>query len=256
MDRRRRIGVPRPGRLFGGLLLVAGAGLGLAHLPELLSGWSVLRVAEVRVEGARYLGEAEAVEVMGMVGEVSMFDDMEPYRERLRAHSLVREVTLRRRPFRTVMVEVEEREPVALLPTPTLVPVDAEGRILPLDPAGDRLDLPVLRASGWEDPAELEREDLPVPGRVTRELDRLARMDPDFAAAVSEVGWADGDVLMVRMSSPPVVFQLPVPLADERLREGMLALADAVAEGRGEPRAVDLRYEDQVVVRFHSRQGQ
>src|SRR5690606_42000544 len=44
----------------------------------------------------------------------------------------------------TVVLHVTEAEPVAFVRTPELRPVDASGRLLPIDPAERSLDLPVL----------------------------------------------------------------------------------------------------------------
>jgi len=51
---------------------------------------------------------------------------------RLRAHPLIRAVEVSRRLPGTLVVEVEERVPVGLVPTPTLQPVDRDGHRLPL----------------------------------------------------------------------------------------------------------------------------
>jgi hypothetical protein len=56
--------------------------------------------------------------------------------------------------------------------------------------------------------------------------------------------------LVARWADPEVDFLLPYGLPQARLREGLIALADAIARAPGEmPIEIDLRFADQVVVR-------
>jgi cell division septal protein FtsQ len=180
----------------------------------------------------------------------SVWNDLEPWEFGLRRHPLVRDASVRRQLPGTLVMEVVERMPVALIPTPVLEPVDATGRLLPLDPASYRLDLPVLRPF-----LEGAREDLPLtPGQVrilAKEVARLAVEDPRFMGVVSEVSLDSRGGMAAKLTDPPVEVLFRPPLSGRRIQEGLLAMADAMErEAERSVEAVDLRYADQVVVRF------
>ncbi len=147
---------------------------------------------------------------------------------------------------------------MALLPTPTLEPVDADGRILPIDPARSRLDLPVVEPP----PAVRGREGKGeghgwAPARVrplTAELARLSAQDPAFVREV-EVLSAEGRGDMEALwGASEVRLRFHAPLSPLRIREARAALEDAAAREPGRTVAtVDLRFADQVVVRYGDR---
>jgi hypothetical protein len=147
-----------------------------------------------------------------------------------------------------LLVTVTERRPIALAPTPVLEAVDAEGRRLPLDPARHRLDLPVI-ATDRRPPEDAQH--FPEEVRVlAAELDHLMSADTAFLQMVSSVRWGDDETLVARWTEPRVDFLLPRRASPARLREGLGALANAIARTPANPpHAIDLRFADQVVVR-------
>lgn len=240
------------------LLLAAGATAVAAvvatELPALLRDVELFRVRDVGLEGGRFLDEDEATEVAAIPAGASVWDDPAPWEARLRGHPLVRDVRIRRELPGTLVMEVDERVPVAFAPTPVLRPVDARGEPLPLDPAAHALDLPVLRPPpGGDDP---------VPGAVrlrelAGEVARLGEIAPVLAARISEVGIdEEGRGLTVRLGKPGVTVRFRRPVTRRRAREALLVLADAVTRRGGlVPESVDLRFADQVVVRYPRERG-
>ena len=130
-----------------------------------------------------------------------------------------------------LVVSLVERTPIALAPTPILEPVDAEGYLLPLDPATYRLDLPIL-FSQKKTPkgARLVSEEI---RRLAAEVDHLMAADTAFLQLVSSVEWTERGVLLVRWTDPRVDFLLPSRASPVRLRAGLSALADAVSKNPG-----------------------
>jgi hypothetical protein len=239
-------------------LLASQAGRVRAALAEV----ELFRVKDVEVEGARYVSAAEVTGALRLSPTASVWDDRAPLEARVSGHPLVSSARIGRRLPSTLVVRIDEREPVALLATPTLEPVDARGRTLPLDPARHRLDLPLLvvpdRALGEEGAHESGAGE---PGRVPRpvrvlagEIARLGEAEPSFMGMVSELTWIRYDEAAARWGDPGVVIRFRPPLSPRRVREAMSVLADATA--RRPERAVelvDLRWADQVVVRYGGR---
>lgn len=230
--------------------LVAGVALAGRGVPEALARVEVFRVRDVVVEGTRYLDSATVRSVADIPDSASVWHELEPWGRRVEGHPMILEARVRRRLPATLVVSVREREPVALAATPMLEPVDREGNLLPLDPARVRLDLPVIRV----DPDPAAPEAPPAAPRLrpaARAAERL-RVDPEFFAGLSEVAVDEGGDLVARWgTSPQVVFRLPLPVDLRRLRQGMVVLGDALERFPDRtPREVDLRFVEQVVVRF------
>jgi cell division septal protein FtsQ len=182
----------------------------------------------------------------------NVWDDTEPWEAKLRAHPLVRDAKIHRRFPGTLLLEVVEREPVALVANPTLEPVDDAGRILPIDPAQHPLDLPVI-ASAVRGEASLT----PAQRRIlANEIARLQAEDPEFLAHLSHLSLDSRGHLIACAGDPSVDFHFRPGLPIQRINQGLRVLGDAqerYAENRVEE--LDLRYGDQVVVRLGRKEG-
>ena len=210
----------------------------------LLSDLELFRVTSMELSGQRYLTAAEAVSLAAVPDGASVWDDPASWEARLRSHELVRDARIRRRLPGTLVVVLEEREPVALVPTPTLEPVDETGRLLPIDPAVHRLDVPLIRVADVSDGSHQR-----VVSTLAREAARLRQVAPIFSENASELALDDRAALQVLWGEPAVVFRIRPGAPEARLNEGIRALAHARAQaGSVEPTSVDLRFADQVVV--------
>ncbi|MDP2955784.1 MAG: FtsQ-type POTRA domain-containing protein [Longimicrobiales bacterium] len=230
-------------------VLLAGLWTGGTRVAEAVSSLGTFRVTQVEITGLETVERGEILSLMELTGETSVWGDLQEWEERLSSHPLLEEVRVRRRIPGTLMVDLAERRPVALAPTPTLEPVDAHGRLLPLDPAQRRMDLPLLATSVLPAPgARL----LPTRDRVlAAEVARLMEADTSFLRIVSEVSWGlDRNTVVAHWGEPSVDFLLQPGAPASRLREGLAVLADALARDPGQaPAVIDLRYADQVLVR-------
>ena len=226
----------------------AGLWAGGSLAPEAMASMETFRVTDVQIRGLRYLPRSEAMALLAVDAQTSVWTDIEAHAEGLRAHTLVKDVHIERLMPGTLLVDVTERRPVALVPTPTLEPVDADGVRLPIDPARHRLDLPLLGMS--ELPAEGARLIPDLARRLAAEIGRLQEADTTFLQRLSEVHWDDDGTVVARWSEPRVDFLLKPGTPPRRLREGFAALGDALLRVPDPvPTLVDLRYADQVVVR-------
>lgn len=241
----------KPGRFVGWLSAAVLLGWGLSwampRLPGVLDDLDWFRVRSLRVEGLRYLSTKE-VELTAAVPKASnLWDDTGPVAVRLRAHPLIRAVEVSRRLPGTLVVEVEERVPVGLVPTPTLQPVDRDGHRLPLDPSRRPLDLPLIQ------PGRAVRG-APAPAAIAaaaREVARLAEVDPTFWAGISAVTEVGSHNVVLEWGDPAVRLHYRTPLSQGRMREALAVLADVAYRAGGQlPATLDLRFTDQVVVRW------
>lgn len=231
------------------LALVAAISLAGRTVPDALARIPVFQARDYEFRGLRLMTDSAALEAADFGPDASLWDDPVEWERRLEAHPLVLDAEVRRRFPHTLVVEIREREPVGLVPTPTLEPVDRDGRYLPVDPARVPLDYPILR------PATVEQASETAPPAVrVRELadvaDRL-RADAGFWREVSEIAALTHGEFVVRRGEPQVEFLLPPVVDVALLRLGLQALEEARGRAGGRvPDRVDLRYADMIVLRW------
>jgi len=225
-----------------------------ARAPEALRKVEAFRITEIRLEGNRFLSQEEAERTLAVPSLASVWDDLEAWENRLKAHPLVEDAKISRRFPGTLILRVVEHTPVAFAPNPTLEPVDALGQILPIDPAIHRLDLPLITIGGRRQgviPSAAERR------LVAGEIARMSEGDPDFLSKISEVVLDPRGDLRAEIFDPALLsLRFRPNLSSRRIHEGLRVLEDAQIrfEGSGIA-ALDLRYEDQVVVRLNRTKG-
>ncbi len=245
-------------RLLG--LGIAGAGLLSCAVaaPHYLRRLEAFRVTQVEVTGTRYLEPYDAMMASRIGPRSSVFDDPTPWRDSLRAHPLVADAHVARRPPGTVRIHVIEADPVALARTPALRPVDVRGRVLPIDPAAGELDLPVL-ATPVERSEEGHADARSV--RTLQGLVALRSIEPTIWAWVSEAHAGDAHMRLILRWPRNAELLLGLPVDAGRLDEIRLVLADLAAAGDGSLagaeaagarlarlQRIDARFQDQVVV--------
>ena len=226
-------------------LVAGGVALAADWLPDALAELEFFRARTYRVAGVRLLQEQQVLAVAAISPYVSVFDDLTSIELRLEKHPLIRRARVVAELPGTLLVTIEERTPVGFVAGPVLEPVDRDGQVLPLDPVEHRLDLPLLTRAGGD--TALSPSQVRV---LAMEVDRLAKDDPAFLAAVSELAIDDrGDA--TAMVSGDLLLRFRPPLTHLRLKDGLAALEDAVLRQPKQTAAVlDLRFEDQVVIGY------
>jgi cell division protein FtsQ len=190
-------------------------------------------VRHVEVRGARYTAPSELAASLRIDSTFSIWNDLTPLDSLVRAHPQIADARVTRRLPATLVVTVDEYEPVALVPAASgFRPHDASGRALPFDPSRTPVDLPI------------------VPRRDTtllRLLGEIRAADPALFARVSEMRRAGRrDVLMVLVTVP---VRLPDDVAMERLAQ-ISSVENDLARRRARVVELDLRFRDQVIARI------
>jgi cell division septal protein FtsQ len=225
---------------------VAGAVALTVLAPRLLRTVDAFRVETVEVTGTRFLEPYAVVRAAGLDRPASVFDDTDAWRAGVLTLPLVDDVRVRRRIPSTVVLVVREVEPVALVAHDALRPVDASGRILPLEPAGIVLDLPVVVGAT----VRHGRVAGPAGASAVATLTSLAVRAPELADRISQVEVGTGS-LRVTFRDRGLEAVLPTHPSEVQLLQLRLAHADLRARGElDEVRTIDVRFRDQVVVSF------
>ena len=209
------------------------------------------RVRSVEIRGARYLQPNEIVSRLQIDTLASLWDDLEPYQQRVRKHPQVSDVRITRRMPGTLVVTIQENLPVALIQTPAgLLPYDSLGRQLPIDPSRTNLDLPIVAST---DPVLLKlvgaiRATEPRVFARIEEVRRTGREEilltlsrgSEFVASANDSVAPNRRTLRVRV---------PVGLSVERLAD-IFPVETDLARRQVRVGELDFRYRDQVIARL------
>ena len=196
---------------------------------------SFFRVRRVEILGTRYTSPTELLERLQVDTMRSVWDPLDPLAARVRTHAQVESVTVRRRLPGTLVVQVRERHPVALVNGPGgLRAVDERGRRLPLDPSRTPVDAPVVTAA-------------PRDTMVYHLLGAMQRDAPALYARLSSIRAAGTDEIVLQIADLSVRAMTNVTLARlgdiEPVQRDLMRRQVRAAE-------IDLRYRDQVIARL------
>ena len=248
--RRRRAG------LVAAALAALLAGLAAALSPlgaaarRAFAGWAErahFGEAMVLARGNEFLSETDVRRVAGLGERASFFGaDLEAAREQLASHSRVRTAAVSRRWDGKIVLRVEERQPVALLPRRRPVEVDAEGRLLPPLAEGAVADRPIVR--GLDEPSKGMLTD-PAWARALAWMEALAAPEIQLLGRLSEIDVGEDGWTQLVLSPRGTRVLLPAEITD-RTRLAALRIVLADLKGKNlEAETIDCRAARMVVVR-------
>lgn len=217
--------------------------------PPLLGTLPVFRVEQVEVTGNVFVQRDDVLQLAAIGREASVWNDGSVWEARVRSHALVREARVRRVGMRGIEIRVTEVEPLALVMAETLVPVDEDGRVLPLDPSIWGLDLPVLGGGVAVEDGRVS--DVRARGAL-RALAALKEYDDAFFGQISELWSRDAESLAIELIESGRTGRVLLPAADavRGLRRVELALGHAADSAVS---VADARFDGQVVLRARER---
>ncbi|HEX4469008.1 MAG TPA: FtsQ-type POTRA domain-containing protein [Gemmatimonadaceae bacterium] len=220
----------RLGLFAVGLILLLGSPF---WVPLVLRQLSFFRVRKVEIIGARYVSVSELMDRLHVDTSVSVWDPTGPMVARLAADPQLRSVNVRRKLPGTLVVDIQESLPIALVSTNDgLRAYDERGILLPIDLARTPIDVPIL-----------PRRDL----ALLHLLGVLRNEAPTLYDRLSEIRITAPDEVLLQFAGTPVRAMRDVsparlteiaPVEDDLTRRGLHA-----AE-------IDLRYRDQVIARL------
>jgi cell division septal protein FtsQ len=251
---------PARGRTGWVLVLTVALVAGLAAAAVMANTWKhELRVLRVRTEGNTIVPDSVVIRMAAIPKNSKLYDvDLNAVRMKVQQNPFMKRVSVAREIPDGIAITVAERRPFAALVLDRILYVDAEGYILPPVRSGAVLDLPVV--TGEMNASEC------VPGRQIRTrklrgaleiLTTAQRIGDDLYRLISEVhcGGDSTYVLFTAESGVPVVFgrgDVPVKLVTF---DGFWKQI-VMQRGAAQLKTVDLRFADQVVVRWNeAREG-
>ena len=228
----------RPSRFSRRMLWLIGilAAVALSSVfwgPAVMRRMAFFRVRRIEILGAHYVAPGDILTRLHVDTLASVWDPTKPLVARIATHPEIQSAVVHRRLPGTLVVEVVERVPVALVPAAGGFRVyDQRGVALPIDPTRTGVDAPVL---------------MQADARLLRLLGAMRERMPDFYARVSAVRRVGKDELVLQLKSLPVRVMQDVTL--ERLAEIEPVEGD-LARRQLRVAEIDLRYRDQVIARL------
>jgi cell division septal protein FtsQ len=210
------------------------------------------RVRKVEIRGTHYLQPNEILARLQIDTLTSLWDDLEPLRQRVRLHPQVSDVRIERRPPGTVVVNVQENLPVALIQTASgLLPFDSLGRQLPIDPSRTNLDLPIVASM---DPVLLKLVGAirAAEPRVFARIEEARRVGRDEILLTLAPRTEDASPGAHNAATPQrrsLRVRVPLGLSVERLAD-IFPVESDLARRQAYVGEIDLRYRDQVIARL------
>jgi cell division protein FtsQ len=242
--------IHKPGwKILGALLLVAIIMAAAWGVRTAAREMAFFRVRKVEIRGTRYLQPSEIIARLKVDTLASLWDDVEPYRQRVKRHPQVSDVRISRRMPGTLVVTIDENLPVALIQTSTgLLPYDSLGKQLPIDPARTSLDLPIVATA---DPVLLKlvgaiRASEP---RVFDRIEGVKRVGRDEILLSLSRRASQVSVGSAAPQSETLRVRLPIGLSVERLAD-IFPVETDLARRQMQVSELDLRYRDQVIARL------
>jgi cell division septal protein FtsQ len=218
------------------------AGLGAAAVallaapwwgPRVFAGLSFFQLRRVEIRGATLLRPSDVLARLAVDTTMSVWQDLGALERRVAKHPQVASVSISRKLPGTLVVEVRENAPVALLATAAgFRALDARGTALPLEPSTSPVDLPII---AQRDTA------------VLRLLVDVRRAYPALFERISDVRRQGRGELVVRLASFPV--RARSDISADRLAELLLVESD-LQRRQARVAEIDLRFRDQVIARL------
>jgi cell division septal protein FtsQ len=201
--------------------------------PLFLRRLAFFRVHRVEIVGARYVAPSDILSRLHVDTLASVWDPTGPLAARVARHPEIQHADVHRKLPGTLVIEIVERVPIALVQGPGGFRVyDARGIALPIDPARVLVDVPVL----------MERDTT-----ILRLLGAMRAARPDMYDRVSAARRANRDELILQFKTEPVRVMQDVTL--ERLADIEPVEAD-LSRKQMRVAEIDLRYRDQVIARL------
>lgn len=238
--------------LFGLLVLALG-------LVVLANVWkSDLKVKRVTIEGNRIVETAEIMQLIKVPKNSQLQDvDLMSVRRDILSHHFIKDVVVERDLPATLRVTIQERIPLAIINAAEILYLDEDGVVLPHSVSKLLIDLPVLtgmQGEGRLSPgATLKQADIQEALKILASSKAVSK---DLYHMISEVRLRNGGdiVLYTAERGVPVIFGRG-EIASKLVR--LEAFWNEVVREQGSENLqyVDLRFEDQVVVRWNKKKS-
>lgn len=208
-------------------------------------------VRDIQVLGSEKVGGSEIVTMTGLLYGVNLWKvDAAAIEQKVLRHPWVRRVLVRREFPRRVVIDIEERQPRAIVALGKLYYVDSDGLLFKEIGEGEKMSFPLLTG--------LRADELSAGGpalrRRVQEAMRLGELMTSDSRPLSEIHFAGPEQVVIYMANHPIALRMG--WGDWQDKIGRLNRVLALWKGHEERLAsLDLSFRDQVVARLRRAQA-
>jgi cell division septal protein FtsQ len=214
---------------------------------------STLTIQRVVVEGLRALTAQQIFSLASISLKSPMYEtDLSAIQQRIAAHPFVSGVTITRRLPDALRIQIDERVPVASLNAGGMVYIDAERVALPVVQSSLKFDLPIIsNVTGLGQMKFGEVVPSAELGEAIHILQTALDIDTSLYHFISEINMnSGGDVIMYSID-----VGVPIMLGRGDVGRKLVTLQSfwtnfVRTQDAGKLKYIDLRYNDQVVVKW------
>ncbi len=228
----------------------------------------ILSIESIEVENEYILNENEILKLAGIkVGDGFYDVSFDSVRNRLLKQKYIKEVIIVRKMNGVVHIDVRERRPIANLNVGKTWYIDSEGILLSKIQSNVILDLPVISGFGKNmlapngsglaqnslDPIFIEGDKVPSDdiNNALTILTLALDVDEDLCYLISEINLNNGRDIIIYTSD----YGVSINIGRERYKKKLQLLSAfwkqfVIPRGAGNLKSVDVRFIDQVVVRW------
>lgn len=231
----------------------------LSAMVFLANNWrSEQRIESISVDGTNLLTRDDVVQLAGIPLLAGMEEiNLAEVRNRILRNSLVEDVVVSRQLPVSIKIEVTEREPIAVANGNPNLYIDRHGVLVLFDKAGAVLDVPLVSGiPAAKLPRPGGRIGEPAIGEVLSILHSARLMNDDLLRSISELQIRpDGEIILYATEGGvPIIFGKGE--APDKLGRLLLFWKEVMRDkNAGALQYIDLRFHDQVVVRWNSEQS-
>jgi len=241
--------VNRPKQTVRLIAVVAILGLlvvGIQNASSSLAESDFFKMSHIKVVGNRLQPEQDVIEWSGLqVGE-NLFDcNLEAVTERVQNQPIVKRVLLLREPPETVVISLEERQPLALVATPqALLGLDSDSVLFPIPNVP--VNLPILtNVSVIQDSTGAYQNEMLH--SWTAFMADLKAGAPNFWNEISEIHMTSHTTATVYLVGDQLALRMHLTNPEQQV-QNFLAYTKTSSQKIADLAYIDLRFKNQVVV--------
>lgn len=200
-------------------------------------------VKKIRVKGTKRFEKAEIVRLTGIEAPIKIYKvHASKVAATLRAEPWIEKVRCIKKWWGTVVIEIKERKPVALIHTGEIELVDKNGVILPVEP-GTRYVLPLvygIKVKRGSDGGQFL--DSLTMKRINVFMESLGNDDTQWMQALSQVDMSSSLMASCYIKDADLTVSLPYEVDRKKLRNLRYMIDALKQENSG--KSIDLRYDN------------
>lgn len=239
----------RPKQTLRLMAVVAVLGLlvvGIQNASSALAESDFFKMSHIKVVGNHLLPAQDVITWSQLNVGDNLFDcDLDAVTKRIENQPIVKRVLLLREPPETVVISLEERQPVALVATPDgLLGLDTESQLFPIPNAP--IDLPILTNLKIKKDSTGIYQHKTLPAWTTF-LAQLQTETPNFWNEISEIRITDKNTATIYLVGDQLTLHMHLKNPKQQV-QNFRAYTQASSHKIADLAYIDLRFENQVVV--------